>query len=90
MVVLAKSRLNQNAVLTVANSYKNGTGIDTNRFFERFYREDESHHYDQTQKNGFGIGLSMAQDLVAAFGGKINASWSDGVMNFMVTFKRVH
>lgn len=90
MVVLAKSRLNQNAVLTVANSYKNGTGIDTNRFFERFYREDESHHYDGKQKSGFGIGLSMAQDLVSAFGGKINASWSDGVMNFTVTFKRVH
>ncbi len=90
MVVLAKSRLNQNAVLTVTNSYKNGAGIDTNRFFERFYREDESHHYDQKQKNGFGIGLSMAQDLVSAFGGKINASWSDGVMNFTVTFKRVH
>ncbi len=90
MVVLAKSRLNQNAVLTVTNSYKNGAGIDTNRFFERFYREDESHHYDQKQKNGFGIGLSMAQDLVSAFGGKINASWSDGVMNFRVTFKRVH
>lgn len=90
MVVLAKSRLNQNAVLTVANSYKNGAGIDTNRFFERFYREDESHHYDGKQKSGFGIGLSMAQDLVSAFGGKINASWSDGVMNFTVTFKRVH
>ena len=90
MVVLAKSRLNQNAVLTVANSYKNGAGIDTNRFFERFYREDESHHYDGKQKLGFGIGLSMAQDLVSAFGGKINASWSDGVMNFTVTFKRVH
>ena len=90
MVVLAKSRLNQNAVLTVANSYKNGTGIDTNRFFERFYREDESHHYDGKQKSGFGIGMSMAQDLVSAFGGKINASWSDGVMNFTVTFKRVH
>lgn len=90
MVILAKSRLNQNAVLTVTNSYKNGAGIDTNRFFERFYREDESHHYDGKQKNGFGIGLSMAQDLVSAFGGKINASWSDGVMNFTVTFKRVH
>ena len=90
MVVLAKSRLNQNAVLTVANSYKNGAGIDANRFFERFYREDESHHYDGKQKLGFGIGLSMAQDLVSAFGGKINASWSDGVMNFTVTFKRVH
>lgn len=90
MVVLAKSRLNQNVVLTVTNSYKNGAGIDTNRFFERFYREDESHHYDGKQKNGFGIGLSMAQDLVSTFGGKINASWSDGVMNFTVTFKRVH
>ncbi|WP_201336212.1 sensor histidine kinase [Lactobacillus nasalidis] len=89
-VNLTKSRLNQNAVLTVSNSYKNGADVDTNRFFERFYREDESHHYDHEKKSGFGIGLSMAQDLVATFGGKINANWSDGVMNFTVTFKRVH
>ena len=89
-VSLAKSRLNQNAVLTVSNSYKNGAEVDTNRFFERFYREDESHHHDQKKKSGFGIGLSMAQDLVATFGGRISANWSDGVMNFTVTFKRVH
>ncbi|KAA9371838.1 sensor histidine kinase, partial [Lactobacillus mulieris] len=46
--------------------------INYNKFFERFYRSDESHN---SQKGGFGIGLSMAQDLVRVFGGKINASY---------------
>lgn len=90
LVVLAKSRLNQNAVLTVSNSYQNGKNVDTKRFFERFYREDESHHHDEQKKSGFGIGLSMAQDLVYTFGGKISAHWEDGVMTFVVTLKRIH
>lgn len=89
LVVLAKSRLNQNAVLTVSNSYRDGKNVDTKRFFERFYREDESHHHDEKKKSGFGIGLSMAQDLVCTFGGKISAHWEDGVMTFMVTLKRL-
>ena len=86
-VSLEKGKLGQNAILTVTNSYQNGTGVDTARFFERFYREDESHHYDKQKKSGFGIGLSMASDLVQAFGGKINANWNKGVMTFTVSLK---
>ena len=90
LVVLAKSRLNQNAVVTVSNSYQNGKNVDTKRFFERFYREDESHHHDEQKKSGFGIGLSMVQDLVYTFGGKISVHWEDGVMTFLVTLKRIY
>lgn len=86
-VSLEKGKLGQNAILTVTNSYQNGAGVDTARFFERFYREDESHHYDKQKKSGFGIGLSMASDLVQAFGGKINANWNKGVMTFTVSIK---
>lgn len=89
MVVLAKGRLGQNAILTVTNTYADGKNIDTKKFFERFYREDESHHRDtkKNKKSGFGIGLSMAQDLVSTFGGKISADWQDGVMVFTVSLK---
>ncbi|MES5136638.1 HAMP domain-containing sensor histidine kinase [Lactobacillus jensenii] len=71
-VNLNKGSLGRNAVLQVKNSFKDGKSINYNKFFERFYRSDESHN---SQKGGFGIGLSMAQDLVRVFGGKINASY---------------
>ena len=71
-VNLNKGSLGRNAILQVKNSFKDGKSINYNKFFERFYRSDESHN---SQKGGFGIGLSMAQDLVRVFGGKINASY---------------
>ncbi|MCZ3621766.1 sensor histidine kinase [Lactobacillus mulieris] len=71
-VNLNKGSLGRNAILQVKNSFKDGKSINYNKFFERFYRSDESHN---SQKSGFGIGLSMAQDLVRVFGGKINASY---------------
>lgn len=71
-VNLNKGSLGRNAILQVKNSFKDGKSINYNKFFERFYRSDESHN---SQKGGLGIGLSMAQDLVRVFGGKINASY---------------
>lgn len=71
-VNLNKGSLGRNAILQVKNSFKDGKSINYNKFFERFYRSDESHN---SQKGGFGIGLSMVQDLVRVFGGKINASY---------------
>ena len=70
-------------ILTVANSYKEGEGIDYERFFERFYREDSSHN--QESKKGYGIGLSMAQNLTEMFRGRISAKYHDGMIYFIVT-----
>lgn len=46
--------------LSVTNDYINGKNIDYSRFFERFYREDTSHN---SEKAGYGIGLSIAEEL---------------------------
>ena len=61
-VTLTKGRLGTNAILKVANTYKEGK--DYSHFFERFYREDESHN---SKQSGFGIGLAMAQEIVHTF-----------------------
>ncbi len=69
------------AHLEVSNSYKDGEGVDYRRFFDRFYREDESHN---SEKKGYGIGLSMADSLVRMFKGKINVGYKKGIITFTV------
>ena len=68
--------------LRVSNSYAEGAKVDYSRFFERFYREDESHH----EKGGYGIGLSVAESLVKQMKGKISVAWEDGVITFTCSF----
>lgn len=45
------------------------------QLFERFYRGDTSHNSETT---GYGIGLSMAESIAEAHGGKISAFSADG------------
>ena len=70
--------------LTVSNDYLPGAQVDYERFFDRFYREDESHNIE---KGGFGIGLSIAESLVKKYRGTIKASWRDGVISFTCVLK---
>lgn len=66
--------------LTVSNSYMEGKNIDCSKFFDRFYREDESHNIDS---GGFGIGLSIAESICEEHKGKIRAQWKDGMISFI-------
>ncbi|MCR4611296.1 MAG: HAMP domain-containing histidine kinase [Lachnospiraceae bacterium] len=66
--------------LTVSNDYAEGETIDYTRFFDRFYREDESHNID---KSGYGIGLSIAKNICEQNNGDIYVTWKDGVINFI-------
>ncbi len=81
-VELKKRGKETGAVLTVSNSYAKGNEVDASRFFDRFYRQDESH---SQKKSGYGIGLSMVQSIVRAYRGKIGVQWKDGFMTFTLT-----
>ncbi|MBQ4261416.1 MAG: GHKL domain-containing protein [Ruminococcus sp.] len=72
--------------LTVSNHYAEGENVDYSRFFDRFFRQDESHNID---KGGYGIGLSIADSLVRQYKGKIDVSWKDGVISFVCVLKGV-
>jgi signal transduction histidine kinase len=78
-VTVHLDRKGKSARLTVSNDYKDGAGVDYNRFFERFYREDASHN---TEKGGYGIGLSIAESIVRQYDGSIGVSWANGVISF--------
>lgn len=69
------------ARLAISNTYKEGEKVDYSKFFERFYREDESHN---SKKSGFGIGLSMAESMVKLFKGSISVSYKDDTITFTV------
>ena len=73
----------RSGVFQVSNDYAAGKEQDYSRFFDRFYRADESH---SSEKSGYGIGLSMAEGIARMYRGKIRAEWKAGVMYFTVTF----
>lgn len=54
---------------------------NTDRLFERFYRSDESH---SDEKEGFGLGLSIAQLIVIQHKGTIGVSSENGTVTFTI------
>lgn len=80
-VKLTRRRSRRGSELTISNDYAEGAEVDCSRFFDRFYREDKSHN---CKKEGYGIGLSMAEGIVRMYKGQIRALWRDKVMYFIV------
>lgn len=74
------------AKLVVYNTYKLGKGVDYSRFFERFYREDKSHN---SNVSGYGVGLSIAGNIVKRHKGKIHISYKNDTIYFNVYFNMV-
>ena len=69
------------AKIVISNTYAEGKDVDTSRFFERFYRQDESHN---SEKSGFGIGLSMAKEIADRMKGKLRVNYSGDTISFTV------
>ena len=71
-----------NAILNVHNSGSPIPEIDLPHLFERFYRVDRAR-----STGGYGLGLSIAQSIVEAHGGKISvASCAETGTTFTVIF----
>jgi signal transduction histidine kinase len=80
---LTTARVGRGFTFAVSNDYAEGADVDYRRFFDRFYREDESHKNQQ----GYGIGLSVAQSICERYHGSIKASWKAGVITFTCVVK---
>lgn len=64
--------------LTVSNSFAKGETAQFDRYFERFYRDDEAH----SDEGGYGIGLSVAESICERYRGSIKATWKGGMAIF--------
>lgn len=69
------SRQNHKIDLSVYNTADCIKEEDLPRIFDRFYRSDASRN---SENGGYGIGLSLAQAIVSAHKGKIQAQSKDG------------
>lgn len=85
-VKLRQGKYGRTVVLSIGNTFADGAKVDYQKFFDRFYRGDTAH--SNNKKNGFGIGLSMAQQIVGAFNGKLSAHYDKGMLYFDVRLKR--
>ena len=63
-----------------SNDIDKESEIDTNVLFERFYRSPNA------KKDGSGIGLSIAKEIIDAHHGKIKANIKDNKIYFVITF----
>jgi two-component system sensor histidine kinase CiaH len=79
-IELAKEK--KRTCLAVSNDFREGEGVDYNRFFERFYRADTAH--TSSRKSGYGIGLSMAQSIAGMLKAEIKVDYKDSRICFRV------
>lgn len=74
IIILSLSYRKNHFYLSVAD---NGIGVseeDKKRIFDRFYRVEKS----RSSKEHFGLGLSIAQEIVKAHGGSIDVTDTEG------------
>lgn len=76
---------NKNIILEVKNRGIEIKKEDEEKIFERFYKVDLSRNRDN---NNYGLGLSIAKNIVLNHNGKISASSNDGITTFKVVWSQ--
>ena len=74
-----KKNQNKKIEITFSNDIEDNE-MDTEQLFERFYRSPNS-----VSKEGSGIGLSIAKEIIELHKGKVNVSVKDGKIYFNIT-----
>ena len=80
-IVLKLEKKNHNLVLSVRNSADSVSDEQLKKFFDRFYRTEQSRN---SEKGGYGLGLSIAKSITEAHKGKITA-WAPDTETVQIT-----
>ena len=84
-ITVKLSKEKNNIYLSVKNKGKEIPISEREKIFERFYRLDKSRNRDG---NRYGIGLSIAKNIVINHNGAIRVNCKDGYTTFIVNFKQ--
>ena len=84
-ITVKLSKEKNNIYLSVKNKGKEIPISEREKIFERFYRLDKSRNRDD---NCYGIGLSIAKNIVINHNGTISVNCKDGYTTFIVNFKQ--
>lgn len=84
-ITVKLSKEKNNIYLSVKNKGKEIPVSEREKIFERFYRLDKSRNRDG---NRYGIGLSIAKNIVINHNGTIRVNCKDGYTTFEVNFKQ--
>ena len=84
-ITVKLSKEKNNIYLSVKNKGKEIPINEREKIFERFYRLDKSRNRDD---NRYGIGLSIAKNIVINHNGTISVNCKDGYTTFIVNFKQ--
>lgn len=84
-ITVKLSKEKNNIYLFVKNKGKEIPVSEREKIFERFYRLDKSRNRDG---NRYGIGLSIAKNIVINHNGTISVNCKDGYTTFIVNFKQ--
>ena len=84
-ITVKLSKEKNNIYLSVKNKGKEIPVSEREKIFERFYRLDKSRNRDD---NRYGIGLSIAKNIVINHNGTIRVNCKDGYTTFIVNFKQ--
>ena len=87
-VSLKKTASGRHAHLSVSNKCSDPPK-DTEKLFDRFYRDDSSRSRDGSGPGGYGIGLSIARAVMNAHKGKITCKAEGNTVTFTAVFKSV-
>ena len=87
IIEISLTTLNNNAVITVADSAPGVEQSSIDKIFDRFYREELSR---SREKGGAGLGLAICTEIIDAHSGFIKASPSDlGGLRIVIEFSKV-
>ncbi|MDR0906558.1 MAG: HAMP domain-containing histidine kinase [Oscillospiraceae bacterium] len=79
-VTLTARQSGEKVTVGVSNTGETIAAEDLANIFERFYKADKSHSGE-----GYGLGLSIAREIVGGLGESIRAASADGVTTFEFT-----
>ena len=82
-ISFAVKRNNKNKLEITFTNDTDDDEVDINQLFERFYR---SPHASNNKKEGSGIGLSIAKEIIDLHKGKVSTSLNNGKISFNIIF----